>query len=44
MKHTETTAYTHVFAVQPFGLLTDDVLQDLVVKDLSQFQTVLCKV
>lgn len=43
MKHTA-AAYTHVFAVQSFGLLNHDVLQDLVVQDLSQLQTVLRKV
>lgn len=44
MKHTASAAYTHVFALQPFDFLNHDVLQDLVVEDLSQLQTVLCKI
>lgn len=38
------SAHAHVFAVEPFVLLHQDVLQDLVVKDLRQLQTVLRKV
>lgn len=36
MKHALTAAYAHVSARQPSGLLDHDVLQDLVVEDLSQ--------
>lgn len=38
------SAHAHVFAVEPFVLLHQYVLQDLVVKDLRQLQTVLRKV
>lgn len=41
---TKAAPYTHVFALQPLHFLNHDILQDLVVEDLSQLQTLLCKV
>lgn len=39
-----TVTYGHVFPLKSLHLLSHDVLQDLKVKDLSQLQTILCKI
>lgn len=39
-----TMTYCHVFPLKSLHLLSHDVLQDLKVQDLSQLQSILCKI